>query len=224
MKKKILIILILTISICSAISCNAVSPSISPIMPNVTSSIPITTTNLPAMSPTSVNSPSFITPPLPQPFEISARLPAGWARNDKPVISRDPLGHGPIPIIAFNSWGDIQYCAGYTQNGGNISYGLQTIMPQLKSGGAYIVMNEQTYFPGGIISSLPPEYTPNDLSGLHDYFTSSWFPFSDPPISVGSDFYKRCHFLDIWILCTSNASKTIVQQLNDLLNNWRFVN
>jgi hypothetical protein len=224
MKKTILSIFLFAFSIFSVCSCNAISPTDMPSVLTISPSIPITTTNPLTTSPTAFVSTSLVTLPPPQPLEIQALLPAGWVRNDKPVLPlRDPLGHGPMPVIAFNSWGDPLFCAGYTQNGPSFNYGTKTIMPQLKPGGAYIVMNMLTYFPGGMISSLPPEYNLNDLSGLHDDLTGSWLPFSDPPISVTTHFYKRGQFLEIWILCALDASKSTVQQLNALLNSWRFI-
>lgn len=159
----------------------------------------------------------MIIPPPPQTLNVDLDLPAGWARNDSPNFASGwPTGHVSPPILAINSWGDSNFCAGITVEGSSYTYGPQTILSQVKPGGVYIVLNSVTCFPGGSVSSLSKEYTRNNLSGV-------WSPFKTNPYIFTTSFYKRSNFLELWVVCDFDISSDTMRQLNDLLSSWRFI-
>jgi hypothetical protein len=184
---------------------------------------PIPTPTYPqSLTPNPSSSLVFISPPPKLPLKVNVQLPPGWARNDHPVFPVH-MPHEPWPILAFNSWGDSEFCAGaiknVTQNGstGSIRFGPYTELEQLKPGGAYVVWLENTYYgPGGMIPSIP-EYTLDDLSGIWTSADSKQLPIVKV---IGC--FKRGHNIELDILCTSTASDDTVKQLNDLLASWRF--
>jgi hypothetical protein len=188
-----------------------------------------------SLTPNPSSSLVFISRPPELPLKVDVQLPPGWARNDAPFFSVH-MPHEPYPILAFNSWGDSQFCAGpiksglqnvpggklnpnVSQNGTTIRFGPNTELEQLKPGGAYVVWLETSYYGAGLENKIPsiPEYTLDDLSGIWTSADSKQLPIVKV---IGC--FKRGHNIELDILCTSTASADTVKQLNDLLASWRF--
>jgi hypothetical protein len=148
-------------------------------------------------------------------FYLSVQLPPGWAVAEGP----QSLARSNIEgYAAFNSWGQKDYWAHELTKGNTVSYDPQTIMSQIPSGGAYVVLEEIVGLaaPSG---HEPAEYTLNDLNGLvtsHD-----WRQDSSSQAQV-INFFKWGRLLQFYIACRPEASDSTVTALNSLLLSWKF--
>ncbi len=147
------------------------------------------------------------------PNKVSVQLPPGWARVDQPELGI-PTSHIE-GIVAFNSWGNQSFCATVVRTGNHYEYSPETILQQVKDGGAYVILQQTITPPIPPSEPQPTEYAGNDLYGL-------WKPFDTLPEPQFISFYKWGKPFGLVIVCDPNASEETIRQLNDLLASWRF--
>jgi hypothetical protein len=148
-------------------------------------------------------------------FYLTLQLPRGWAGAEGP----ESLARSKIKgQVALNSWGQKDFWAREISKDNGEAYDPQTILSQVPSGGAYVVLDEI------VTLAAPPgnesaEYTLNDLSGLitpHD-----WRQDASSQAQI-VNFFKWGRILQFYIACRSDASDATVTALNNLLQSWKF--
>jgi len=155
-----------------------------------------------------------------QNINVSVKLPPGWARVDGPEIIDMP---GLVGLVAFNSWGQKDFWAREKDErnpdgSGSLIYNKDIIASQIPAGGAYVAL-VATY--GPISNQHPDEYSLNDLSGL--YQSHDWL-LNSAASAYFKDFYKSGEYLTLVVACSQNASDETVNQINEILKSWKFVN
>ena len=148
-------------------------------------------------------------------YYVSAEVPSGWAVTEGPAT----FFHYYEGQLAFTSWGEEGFWTNQEPNGDSIrDVGTLVHTALVPSGGAYLALI-RIVGPG---PQLPPyntpEYEPDDLMQLlstHDWRNESgsetWIPF-----------YKWGRFLQLQVYCDKNAGDETLDQLNRLLESWRF--
>lgn len=146
--------------------------------------------------------------------DLTISLPDGWVAVEGPEY----LTHPYDGQVAFNSWGENGFWAREVRTGSSSSYSTQIAMSQILEGGAYVAL-VRIWGPPRMPDYAPPEYTPDDLSGLcqpHDWRQDS---ATDAQFI---QFYKWGRDLRLEVACHPGASDKTVAELNDLLESWRF--
>jgi hypothetical protein len=151
-------------------------------------------------------------------FRLQVQLPEGWVAAEGP--ERLSITGHTEGQVAFNSWGQEDFWARAVRLPGSdnsYSYGPEDVMSQIPEGGAYVAL---------VIESGPPnfeqessDYNLSDLSGLyqpHDWRQDSVTGAQFIP------FIKWGQVLELEVACHPNASNETVDQLNKLLQSWRF--
>jgi hypothetical protein len=179
---------------------------------------------VPAMALTSCTVVTGGTPPaslnyVSESYPVGVRLPPGWASAGGKTLMFHEEG-----LVAFNSWGEPGFWAGpentYYPDGHPKSqiFGPSIIAEQVPPGGAYVALVRS----GGPPSpdQAPEQYTSMTLDGLytpHDWRTDA----------AGEAAYLRLYrdgsWLDLYIVCQADASDQTVDQLNQLMAGWRFL-
>jgi len=155
-------------------------------------------------------------------YGIEVNLPDGWAASENGDMG---IMHEQ-GLVSFNSWGqkDFWARAKTTNNPDGSLKSAETspyiVASQIPRGGAYIALVEISgppYTPG----KIPTEYTLNNLSGL--YQPHDWRQDSADSAYIKS-FYKAGADMKLVVTCSQNATDDTVNQVNNLLKSWTFVN
>jgi hypothetical protein len=144
---------------------------------------------------------------------LSVNLPDGWAAAEGPghiVVMSHLEGQ-----VSFNSWGEAGFWSREEVHGTRHTYGPMTVMNSLPPGGAYIVLVKTVMPPNP--DSEPEEDSQNDLSGLltpRDWRLDSGFSYFG--------FSKWGESYDLQIACDPAATDATIEQVNSILESWRF--
>jgi hypothetical protein len=155
-------------------------------------------------------------------FYLEVQLPPGWAAVEGPEFLMQHL-EGQV---AFNSWGQKDFWAREVRKvlpDGSIEYsqyGPADVASQIPDGEAYVAL-VRTFSPPPPPPdyNTPPEYMLDGLSGL--YQPHDWRQDSTS-YAYFKTFYMRDSWFELVISCNQNASDETVNELNDLLQSWRF--
>lgn len=153
-------------------------------------------------------------------FHLQVQLPEGWAATEGP--ERLTMTAHLNGQVAFNSWGQEDFWARAVRlrgsdNTSSYRYGPEDAMSQIPEGGAYVALVIESGPPGFELE--PPEYNHSDLSGLyqpHDWRQDSVTRAQFMPFS------KWGQVLELEVACHPDASDKTVDQLNELLQSWKF--
>ncbi len=144
---------------------------------------------------------------------LSVNLPDGWAAAEGPghIVTLSHL----VGQVSFNSWGEEGFWSREEIHGTRHTYGPPTVMNSLPPGEAYIVLVKTVMPPNP--DSEPGGYSQDDLSDLltpGDWRLDSGFSHFG--------FSKWGEGYDLQIACDPAATDATVEQVNSILQSWRF--
>jgi hypothetical protein len=144
---------------------------------------------------------------------LDVSLPAGWAAAEGPEILARPF----TGLVAFNSWGETDFWAPEVKTASGATYGPQSTLGQLPTGGAYVVLVDFGGGPPRPADAYGPEYDRQDVSGIWES--------QDCREGSGAtwvDFCKWGRFLRLEVYCQPDASDETAAALNALIGRWQF--
>jgi hypothetical protein len=148
-------------------------------------------------------------------FYFTIQLSQDWAVAEGP----ESLFQSKIKgYVAFNSWGLKGFWARAVETANGFTYGGEALLSQIPAGEAYIVLDEN------VSLAAPPDYehpayTLVDLSGL---FTPHDWRQDASAQAQSFSLFKWDRYLVFYIACRSDASDSTVNELNHLLQSWKF--
>lgn len=147
---------------------------------------------------------------------LEVDLPPGWAASEGPEFLAKPFEG----LLAFNSWGQenfwVRQVETKTADGVAYTYSLETVLGQIPSDGAYIVLIDFAGGPRPATEDYGPEHKSQDLN---DLWTEKDCRAEGP---VSMNFYKWGRLLSLQVYCGTKASDDVYVEVNQLLESWCF--
>ncbi|MFW6136422.1 MAG: hypothetical protein ACOC7N_06335, partial [Chloroflexota bacterium] len=124
----------------------------------------------------------------------------------------------------FNSWGEADFWAKEvvteTDQGVHASYGPQDVLGQLPPDGAYVVLNHTGGGPIRLAERYGPEYERQDLGAL--WTQTDCREGNTHPGATVVPFFKWGRYLRLEVYCASEVPEATAEEVNALLDSWRF--
>ncbi len=145
-------------------------------------------------------------------LHLEVTLPPGWSAAEGPEYLARPF----TGLVAFNSWGTADFWAREVTTANSSTYGTESILSQIPSGGAYIVLVHLSGGPPMSPEAYGPEYEQDDLSGL-------WKDTDCREIgAMPLGFFKWGRYMTLGVYCQPDVSDATATAVNALLASWRF--
>src|SRR3990172_4923013 len=145
-------------------------------------------------------------------FHLEVTLPPGWSAAEGPEYLARPF----TGLVAFNSWRQEGFWAPEVTAGNSSTYSPESVLSQIPSGGAYIVLVHLSGGPPVQPEQYGPEYEHDDLSDLwkdRDCRESGTRP---------AGFFKWWRYLTLEVYCKPDISDATAEAVTSLLASWRF--